>query len=348
MQRHAFVVGGTGQIGRAVALHLLNQGWHVTASSRGHRPHVDDLVARGAKIAILDREAPGALAHGLADGADVIIDTTAYTRAHAEQLLEIEADVGAFVVISSSSVYCDAAGRTLDEAAQSGFPDFPTPITESQSTVDPGPSTYSTRKVELEQRLLEQARRPVTILRPCAIHGPHSTHPREFWFVKRMLDGRRVIPLAYRGESRFHTSAVANIAALISAAINDPATRVLNAADPEILTVKEIGEAIAEHLGYDGTILPINTRDENGNAAVGWSPWSVPAPFTLNTDAAAALGYKPVTTYRNSVAETCDWLIGQNGADWQEKFPILADYPRELFDYAAEDEFLKTNDFKTA
>jgi hypothetical protein len=39
-------------------------------------------------------------------------------------LLEIEPSVGAFVVISSSSVDRDPAGRALDEARKSGFPDF--------------------------------------------------------------------------------------------------------------------------------------------------------------------------------------------------------------------------------
>ena len=37
---------------------------------------------------------------------------------------------------------------------------------------------------------------------------------REAWFVKRILDGRRRIPLAYSGESRFHTTATANLAVL--------------------------------------------------------------------------------------------------------------------------------------
>ncbi|OBZ93972.1 hypothetical protein ADU59_18765 [Pararhizobium polonicum] len=340
------MIGGTGQIGHAVATQFLDQGWRVTLSSRGTRPSHGSLVSRGATVAVVDREEPGVLAKVLANGADVVIDMIAYTEAHANQLLEIERDVGAFVVISSSSVYRDDAGRTLDEAGQTGFPDFPEPIIESQSTVDPGPETYSTRKVALERRLLDRASPPVTIVRPCAIHGPYSTHPREFWFVKRMLDGRKVIPLAYRGQSRFHTSAVANIAALIGAAVKNPATRILNIADPTALTVAEIGALIGRHLGYDGTILPIDSRDEKGNAAVGWSPWSVPAPFTLNTDAATAMGYKPVTAYEDSIAKTCDWLLSKNGADWKEKFPILAAYPRELFDYLTEDEFLATGDLR--
>jgi nucleoside-diphosphate-sugar epimerase len=342
MARHAFIVGGTGQIGRAVAAQLLDHGWRVTLSSRGVRPRADDLTARGATIATVDREQPGALAMALAEGADAVVDTIAYTDVHADQLLAMEGDIGSLVVISSSSVYRDAAGRSLDNAEQRGFPDFPEPIKETQPTVDPGPDTYSTRKVALERRLLDRSKRPITIVRPGAIHGSHSNHPREWWFVKRMLDGRKVIPLAYRGRSLFHTSAVANIARLVHAALDHPGTRILNAADPVAPTVAEIGASIANQLDYRGTILPIDHGDEKGNAAVGWSPWSVPKPFVLSTEAAMALGCRPATTYEASIAETCDWLVAECEADWKQRFPVLAGYPLELFDYAGEDEFLET------
>jgi nucleoside-diphosphate-sugar epimerase len=340
MLRHAFVIGGTGQIGRAVAAELLDSGWHVTLSCRGTRPRADDLIARGAVIATIDREEPGALKKVLATGADAVVDTIAFTEGHADQLLEIEGSIGTFVVISSAGVYRDDAGRTLGDAGRTGFPEFPNPIKESQSTVEPGPEAYSTRKVALERRLLDQATTPVTILRPCAIHGPYSIDPREWWFVKRMLDGRRLIPLAYRGQSRFHTSAVANIAALIGTALDNPGTRILNVADPRALSVAEIGASISRHLGYEGTILPVNVGDEKGNAAVGSTPWSVPALFTLDTTAATALGYTPATTYEDAVARTCDWLVAQSGKDWKTQFPGLAKYPGELFDYATEDSFL--------
>ena len=145
------------------------------------------LVESGARVSILDREQPGELAHALADGADALIDTIAFTQIHADQLLDVQGCVGAFVVVSSASVYRDAAGKTFDEARQNGFPELPVPIAETQPTVHPGPTTYSTRKVALEHRLLDQARVPVTVLRACAIHGMGSQHPREWWLVKRIL-----------------------------------------------------------------------------------------------------------------------------------------------------------------
>jgi len=340
MARQAFIIGGTGQIGRAVAADLLDRGWGVTLFSRAGRPAPDDLTQRGAITAILDREEPDALAKALAGGADAVIDTVAYTQAHADQLLEVEGDVGAYAVISSASVYRDHQGRSLSDAGEMGFPDFPEPIRETQATVDPGAESYATRKIALETRLLDRAVRPVTIIRPCAIHGRWSTHPREWWFVKRMRDGRPVIPLAYRGLSRFHTSATANIAALIGTALDQPASRIVNSGDPYAPMVTEIGALIGAHLGYRGEIRPLDIGEANGEAAIGGTPWSAPTPFVLDLEASGALGYRPATTYGQVVGEVCDWLLTAVGPDWKISFPILAGYPEDLFDYAEEDRVL--------
>jgi len=206
----AFILG-IGQIGRAVATGLLAAGWNVTAAQRGAYPPPEQLTERGARIAVLDRNNMNDLSLALGSGADALIDTIAFDLGHARQLITVERSIGSFVVVSSASVYRDNLGRTLDEAPQNGFPELPNPIPETHPTVDPGPATYSTRKIALERHLLDEAAAPVTILRPCAIHGLGSRHPREWWFVKRILDHRPAILLAYRGTSRFHTSSVVNI-----------------------------------------------------------------------------------------------------------------------------------------
>lgn len=260
---------------------------------------------------------------------------------HARQLLDVQARVGAFVVISSASVYQDENGRSLDEAGKNGFPELPVPIPESQPTVSPGPATYSTRKVALEQTLLNEAKVPVTLLRPAAIYGPGSTHPREWWFIKRILDGRKAIPLAFRGESRFHPSSTANIAEVTRIALEFKGFRILNIADPTVPSVKEIAASIAHHMDYAGRILELDGGDPS--STFGRTPWSVPRPFVLDNSAALALGYHPVTTYAQAIGPTCDWLATvAYGKDWRELFPVLASYPYDHFDYAREDAFLRT------
>jgi NAD(P)-dependent dehydrogenase (short-subunit alcohol dehydrogenase family) len=59
MSRHALIVGGTGQIGRAMASDLLEHGWRVTVAHRGNRLLPNDLIERGAQVVIFDREKAG-------------------------------------------------------------------------------------------------------------------------------------------------------------------------------------------------------------------------------------------------------------------------------------------------
>lgn len=343
MGQHAFIIGGTGQIGQALALTLLGHGWTVTVSCRGTQAIPITLLEAGANSAILDRDVPGSLARALQDGADAVIDAIAFDENHASQLLSIEGNVGSISVISSISVYCDAQGRTLDEATDAtNFPILPVPITESQATVAGGPETYSTRKVALERRLLDKAHGPIIILRPGAVYGRGSRHPREWWFVKRFLDGRRVVPLKYGGESRFSTTSARNLAALTLATLRDPSTRILNAVDPDVLTVSEIGQVIAEHMGIACQLTGLDAAPPDWT--VGESPWSTAYPFVASDAAARRSGYVPVETYRQALPAMCDWLIAQAaGTDWHEQFPVMADYPWNPFDYDAEDTYFRAS-----
>jgi nucleoside-diphosphate-sugar epimerase len=167
-------------------------------------------------------------------------------------------------------------------------------------------------------------------LRACAIHGPGAKLPREVYFAKRAVDGRRRVAIAWNGESRFHTTSVANLAELIRLAATKPGDRALNAGDPEPPTTLEICHAIGGALDHDfePVLLPGEAYD---------NPWATPAhqPFVVSMDAAEQeLGYRPVTTYPEAVRETCAWLVGEleGGRSWE------GTYLEGMLDYAAEDE----------
>jgi nucleoside-diphosphate-sugar epimerase len=327
MSSRAFIVGGSGQIGRAIARALADAGWSVVCAQRG-------APIDGVSSIVLDREDTDALGDALAGGFDAVIDTVAYTAAHARQWLELQDRIGALVVISTGSVYADAEGRTLDEARQTGFPHFPILIPESQPRTTPGDATYSTRKVAMEDALQEGACIPLTILRPFAIHGPGCRAPREWWFIVRALAGVAEIPLAWGGESRFHTSATANIAELARVALEHGGSHVLNAADPEALTVTEIGQAILDAMGADAKLTPFPGPPVGFKGA---TPWSVERPLVADMSAAAAIGYRPVTDYRTSIKATCIALVeAARGRKWREAFPGLAPYPDGMFEVRAE------------
>jgi len=308
----AFILGGTGQIGCATAQRLREAGWDVTVAARTGG---DVRVDRNEGL-----ELPGEY--------DALVDCVAFTRAHAEQLLGLA--VGTVVVVSSASVYADDEGRTLDEAGETGFPVYPVPIPETQRAVEPGDATYSTRKRALELALLEQDALPATVVRPCAIHGPHSrSHIREWYFVKRAQDGRRTLLLAHRGESRFHTTSVDNLAELIRLACEQPGTRVLNCGDPDAPTTLEIARAVSAAAGHEFVecLVP-------GALEAARNPWATPHPIVVDMAAAEhELGYRPVTTYPQAVEGTVRWLLDEQ--------PPLDPYMETFFDYEAEDAFLR-------
>jgi nucleoside-diphosphate-sugar epimerase len=276
----------------------------------------------------------------------VLVDAVAFEAEHAQQLLSLAAQVGSLIVISSGSVYADERGRTLDEAQNAAeLPVFRGPIQETQATVAPGDATYSTKKAAIEQILLEQDRIPVTIVRPWAIYGPEGSLSREWHFVKRVLDGRRVVLLADRGESRFHTTSTRNLAELIRLAAERPRTGIFNCGDPDPPRVLDIARAIAAAMNHDWAEILFARAEQwqRGAEAVGDTPWSVANPLVADMTAAEIdLGYLPVTTYPEAVRETCEWLVSATeGRDWQEVLTASATYMKDAFDYEAEDEFVR-------
>ncbi|MFC7886725.1 NAD-dependent epimerase/dehydratase family protein [Streptomyces sp. NPDC057376] len=337
---HAVVLGATGQIGRVAVGALARDGWEVTAVSRGGDR--DAGWPEDVRVARADREDDAALSAAVGDGCDVLVDMVAFGEGHARQLVSLAGRVGSAVVISSVSVYEDDKGRNFDTQAEpDGFPRYPVPVTEEQRTVRPGDTSYSTRKAALERELLAAGDRlPVTVLRAGAVHGPYCRTPRELYFVKRDLDGRRRRVLSHGGASRFHPASVHNIAELIRLAAPRPGTRVLNAVDPDAPTVAEIAAAIDAVMGVETEDVLLDGPPAADG--VGDTPWTVPAPVVCDmTEARRQLGYRPVVRYAETLPETVAFIEEQlAGRDWREAFPKMFRNYGDIFDYAAEDTWL--------
>lgn len=325
MARSVAIVGA-GQIGYAAWHHLGDEGHLATVHARskpdwlaGFDDHFHSYE--------LDKDPP--------PESEVVLDTIAFDAADVERY---DPDrTGRLILVSSASVYCDAEGRTLDEAAQNGFPVFHGPITETQATVAAGPETYSTRKIRMEERALELFGDRATILRPCAIYGPHSRHPREWWFVKRMLDARRRIPLSCSGKSQFQTTGTDLIGDFVVAAAEIGLGGIYNLADATSPTVLEMGQTIARILAAD---VRFECFEGYPEAMIGRTPWSVPRPFVIDGAKAAQDGGLARITYDMEAEGAVNWLRQSNPDDWRAAFPQLAGYPWDLFDYAGEDAYL--------
>jgi nucleoside-diphosphate-sugar epimerase len=313
-------------LGGAIARRLVDDAWDVTVVSRQSR-HAPEGCRH---VAINARDADG-LAGIIGSDTDLLLSCVAFDSADAECLAQAGRRAGRIIAISSASVYRDGGGRTLDEAAECGFPEFPVPLTEQSPTVQPGPETYSTRKLAMEQTLLDRSSCPVTVLRPCAIHGPKSKHAREWWFVKRLLDGRTTIPLAYRGRSRFQTTSVFAIADAVVQANAGQLPAIVNISDADSPHVAEIGRVIIEVMGVKAELvgLPDAPAYPPGYGA---TPWSIPRSMVCASAATTRF------TYAQSVAPAISWLVDVVASgDWTKQLPQLAGYQRNHFDYETDD-----------
>jgi nucleoside-diphosphate-sugar epimerase len=343
----AVIIGGTGAIGRAAARRLLAAGWSVDLAGRNPARMPRDVAASGGRFTVIDRADQEQLLAVFGNGADLVVDCACYTAGDAEQLLPLARRATSTVMISSKAVYADAAGHHSNSPVR---PDFGGPVREDQPTVAPGygdhrsAEGYPAGKVAAERVLLDSGS-PVTVLRPSKIHGPGSRQPREWMFVKRVLDRRPVLFLARRGAGVDHPTAAANIAALIELAARRPGRRILNAADPDAPSALEISRVIARHLGHTWEEILLDGEDGQdppGRATPGRHPWNTPHPIVLDMTAAAVLGYIPAGDYATTVAAEVDWLTAAaRGGDDADLIPGPADdYFARLLDYPAEDRWL--------
>jgi nucleoside-diphosphate-sugar epimerase len=329
MVQRALIIGGTGLVGRAAARRLLASGWDVDVTGRDPTRMPSDIAAAGGRFIPADRHDGGQLRAALGAGADLLVDCICFTAADAQLLVPLLAGVGSAVMVSSKAVYVDEAGRHSNSDVS---PSFDAAVTEAQPTLAPGDGDYRTRegyganKVAAERLVLDSGY-PVTVLRPSKIHGEGASPPREWIFVKRVLDRRPAVFLAHRGEGTDHPTAAVNIAALIETVAQRPGARILNSADPDAPNGLEIARTIALHLDHEWEEILV------GGAELGRHPWDKLPPLVLDMTEARELGYVPVGDYAATIGDEIGWLV----AGGYEPDP---EFFAGLFDYAAEDRFL--------
>ncbi|MGH7882966.1 MAG: NAD-dependent epimerase/dehydratase family protein, partial [Candidatus Dormibacteraceae bacterium] len=298
----ALVVGGTGLIGRATTRRLLAAGWEVDVTGRDRLHMPEDVAAAGGRFIAAHRNDANRLRTAFRAGADLLVDCLCFTAEDARRLLPLVGDAGSTVMISSKAVYVDAIGNHSNSTTA---PNFESAVRESQPTMAPSSNVayksregYGANKVAAEQVLLDSGH-PVTVLRPSKVHGDGALKPNEWVFVKRILDRRPAVFLTRRGGGIDHTSAAANIAALIETVASKPGQRILNSVDPDAPSALEISRIIARHLDYqwDEVLL-----DDHAEAELGRHPWDRLPPVRLDMSAAHQLGYQPVGDYAATVA----------------------------------------------
>jgi nucleoside-diphosphate-sugar epimerase len=218
------------------------------------------------------------------------------------------------------------------------------PIGENAAVVSAAEDSYAGRKRAMEIALLE-ATDNATVIRPGGIHGPYSSQPREWFYMKRILDGRRVFVHGFGGRGSLHPTSVANLAEMIRLAAITPGSRILNSGDPHRPDERSMAAAIAAAMGRDITQVLLPGVPEVA------SPWSLPSPFFLSTEAAERdLGYRPVTTYEQTARSVVEWIqteleagVFQDRLDRAFGVPglgaqVFVGKGGQPFDYALEDQ----------
>ena len=301
MAERALIIGGTGQVGRVAAQRLLDDGWSVSVVHRG-----GDAPVAGSRGVVLDRNDDGALDALLSEGFDVVVDLVAFRPGHAQQLLRHAGRIGSAIVLSTAAVYRDARGLTLmDVKDEASCPRFDDIVTEQAAVVGSDDVGYAGRKRAIELALSGSSI-PSTLIRAGAIHGPRSPQPREWFYVRRILDGRRVFVQGFGGRGSLHPVSVFNLAEIIRLAARRPGHRIVNSGDPGRPDERAIAAAIAAAMGTEiiQVLLP-------GPPPVA-SPWSLPHPFFLCTATVEReLGYAPAVTLGEAVRASCESIVGE-------------------------------------
>jgi nucleoside-diphosphate-sugar epimerase len=169
-------------------------------------------------------------------------------------------------------------------------------------------------------------------------YGPYQVVPREWSVVRRVLDWRSRIIVPDDGLTLHHHGYTENLAHAVLLGIDQPdaaAGLVFNAADEEVLTIRQVVEIIAAALQHELDIVSMPY-----DLAVPARPLlaqPLPTHRVLDlTRLKSILGYRDVVPAREAVARTARWLAANPLQPGAQEEIVLTD----PFDYAAEDQLI--------
>ena len=101
------------------------------------------------------------------------------------------------------------------------------------------------------------------------VHGIGARHPRQWWFVKRALDRRAVVPLVAAGATVCHTSSTIGMASLACHCLARRLAGTFNAGDPIARSVGKIAGLVAAYMNRPFTLVGVGALfDAAGDAAL--------------------------------------------------------------------------------
>ncbi len=315
------IIGGTRFVGRHLVAKLLKAGHQVTLFNRGQYP-VPEWFA-GVQVIKGDRNNPADLEQLRGQRYDAVIDMVLYDGKQAAQLIEaLHGQVGQYLMISTGSVYKMTTA--------------PAPFRETDQVEDNPENAYGYNKAQAEQVLLKawhDSKFPATILRLPSVYGPYDYQAREWYFIKRLLDGRRRFLLPDGGMGVFHREYAGNIADQLIFLMQKPESigEIYNSGHHHFQTCRALVEMAAKQLGVEVELCSLPQ---------GSMPWSIvlspPLCYYQTTDKLEALGYREQVDLAGGWLETVNFYRQNPITDWMFQQRSTVD----LFDYKQEDKVI--------
>ena len=227
--RKILVTGGTVFVSRFVADYFAKKGNDVYVLNRNSKPQLPNV-----KLIEGDRNALGDTLKGYEF--DAVLDITAYTREHVENLINALGKFGDYIMISSSAVYPETN---------------PQPFTEDQTC---GPNihwgAYGTNKLDAEN-YLHQAVPHAYILRPPYLYGPMQNVYREP-FVFECAEAGRKFYIPGDGNMKLQFFHVEDLCRFMEILLTEhPKEHIYNVGNPDAVTVKEWAQLCYDAVGVN-------------------------------------------------------------------------------------------------
>ncbi len=316
---NVLVIGGTRRSGPHLVRALVRAGHRVTCLHLGtHRaalpPQVREVLA--------DRRDPAAFAAAVETlEVDTVVDMMATSDTDVDAvMLHLGGRMAHYVVISSYDVY------EAYEAAWFHRP-YPHPLPIAEDAPKAAVRFLYGREAGYDKVLVEEAARRaaashgvrLTVLRYPALYGPGDATPREWYYVRQVLDRRPVIIAPGGGQALFSRGYLENMAHAVALAVEAPPARerVCNAADAGQFTVRQIIDAVAAILDHRWEVIEVPdhllpAHRPSQALPYGIDPYHIRPHLLLDTTRLRAeLGYADVVSPAAALEATVRWLAGR-------------------------------------
>ena len=233
--RKILVTGGTVFVSRFVANYFAQKGDAVYVLNRGTKPQLPSVT-----LIEGDRNDLGDKLRGYEF--DAVLDITAYTREHVENLVSALGKYGDYIMVSSSAVYPETN---------------PQPFTEDQAC---GPNAvwgaYGTNKLAAEE-YLRQAVPQSYILRPPYLYGPMENVYREP-FVFECAEAERKFYIPGDGGMNLQFFHVEDLCRFMEILLEKhPEEHTYNVGNPEAVTIAQWVKLCYAALGAEPELVSV-------------------------------------------------------------------------------------------